>query len=578
MKLILNYSAVSGDQRQEVIELSANDFTIGGTALHTISLPGLGKSLDIKLSISDELLSFSATDDLTIDKASTREGEWRISQRLTCKDHCLTLVGLNKDEIIIDVSLFSDGDYLQRINPFQLDHQTSLAKRPVTYILLALVLTLGFLMPLAYHFFIKGGGNAENWHGPTDEYWTSGPLANAHQYRDIDGNCQACHSDLWVQTQDKNCLQCHQNINGHADYNPHINIGQKEPQCASCHKEHSRQGDIINYDSAGCINCHAEPELWSKNHQNLASVTAFSRDDHPQFNIRLLVQDNNIWQDERILFNADLVESSNLKFSHKLHLNGEQVDRQGMALQCVDCHVLTSDNEHFVPVSMDQHCIDCHTLGIDVEDAERQLPHAKPRVVVKALEEFMSYQYLNPKLRANRDEVNVRTRAIPGKPMIKSSFQMDPCKNLDSIFDCVSDEVEELAEIQFEKAGCITCHEVTQTNNESVYERWLVKPIKLQDDWYANHKFNHTAHLTGDFENNDLACLSCHAASVSDSAENILIPGQENCLGCHGDSTSNKLTVEMNCLNCHEFHRPHQPAMTGVGADTLHSKIIEITQ
>ena len=274
MNLTLIYSAATGESREEVVALKANSFTVGGLGSHNISLPGLG-DLALNCSINSGSITVQASGDITLDKTSCTEGIWRAGQRLELGAHCLSLVSVDDSGAVIDVSLFAEPNYLAQINPFQQKEKSFFGRRSFSYLLILAVLCFGFLMPLAYHFYIKKGGDPETWHGPTDAYWTSGDLVNAHQHRDIDGNCQACHSDLWIQSQDENCLVCHQEINAHAEYNPHHNLGEEEPRCASCHKEHSGEASIINYDSAGCIDCHADPHLWSKNDKGIRPITNF---------------------------------------------------------------------------------------------------------------------------------------------------------------------------------------------------------------------------------------------------------------------------------------------------------------
>lgn len=559
MKLTLIYSTATGQSREQTIDLNSSHFSIGDSSEHAIALPG-DPDINVSCDIDGDGINISASAPIKIDKLAMTDGRWLIGKRLESDIHCLTLQSISDDNIVIDVSLFASSRFLQRVSPFKGDTDISLGKRKITYLLLFLVVFLGFASPLAYHFYIKSGGVADNWHGPTDEYWTSGDLVNAHQHRDIDGNCQVCHSDLWVQVQDKNCLTCHHDISAHAQYNPHQNIGEDAPRCASCHREHSGEKSIVNYNSAGCIGCHKEPELWSKNEHHVRTVSNFDAANHPPFKLAMLTQTEAGWQQQRVDFNDDVVENSHLKFSHQLHLNVDKINRDERPLECADCHQLKADNEHFVPVSMEANCIECHSLGIDIEASERQLPHGSPREVVKSLEEFMSFQYINPEFRKNRQQINVRSRAIPGKEMIRSSFDIDPCTELDSVYECVADEVEELASVQFERAGCITCHDVDRTDSESVYDRWQVKEVRLQNDWYAAHTFDHLAHLSGDYKTNSGACLSCHAATIADNAEVVLIPKQENCLNCH--IQGNPKSVELNCLNCHMFHRPEQPAMS----------------
>ena len=270
---------------------------------------------------------------------------------------------------------------------------------------------------------------------------------------------------------------------------------------------------------------------------------------------------NGAWTDSRVDYSETAREQSNLKFSHALHMDPAKVNESGAALECDSCHASNPDNDaHFIPVTMENSCISCHTLGIDIEDDQRQLPHGEPKAVVRALEEYLSYQYVNPNFRQNREQLHVRTRSVPGKPMVKTTFDVNPCEQLDQVFTCVSDEVEELSRQQFELSGCITCHEVSSDTTKPVSERWEILPVRLQGDWYSEHTFDHRAHLSGEADNDNQYCLACHFATTSEESHDVLVPGMQNCLQCHVQGDDN--TVELDCLNCHQFHIEGKPKMS----------------
>ncbi|MEQ9464403.1 MAG: cytochrome c3 family protein, partial [Haliea sp.] len=51
--------------------------------------------------------------------------------------------------------------------------------------------------------------------------------------------------------------------------------------------------------------------------------------------------------------------------------------------------------------------------------------------------------------------------------------------------------------------------------------------------------------------NPDQVCETCHEASTSNVAEDILMPNQDNCLACHAET---KGAATLDCVSCHAFH------------------------
>jgi hypothetical protein len=58
------------------------------------------------------------------------------------------------------------------------------------------------------------------------------------------------------------------------------------------------------------------------------------------------------------------------------------------------------------------HCVSCHELTFDPEAPERQLPHGKPREVVRALEDYFVRKLTDPKV---RDRAEPTRRRLPGQ-------------------------------------------------------------------------------------------------------------------------------------------------------------------
>ena len=83
----------------------------------------------------------------------------------------------------------------------------------------------------------------------------------------------------------------------------------------------------------------------------------------------------------------------------------------GEPLGCGDCHLLSLDREHFVPVTMESSCVACHELTFDPQMPDRQLPHGEPLEVMMTLEG----QYLRKFSDPNVPQDAVVRRRIPDR-------------------------------------------------------------------------------------------------------------------------------------------------------------------
>ncbi len=411
-------------------------------------------------------------------------------------------------------------------------------------------------------------------HAPllSDAVWSSGPLANAHHTLEIDVDCNACHLRLFETTPDRGCLDCHKGLPGHVDLAALSVPRLEDAHCAGCHKEHNEPAMLVREDTALCVDCHqALPEVAT--HRGMAradqafaqAVNAFRADAHPPFRFSLLRFEagSSQWSTERLRPDAAAPprESSNLKFPHDVHLDAKRVyvrSEGDRALGCVDCHRLNVDGEHFEPITMENSCRSCHGLGFDEDEPERQLPHAAVRAAVLALEEHYIRQFADT---AKTIEVGQRNRRRPAQA------ERDPCP--EGILACGRERAEIEAHNQFTRSGCVTCHEVAEHPERSVYERWQILPVKLVADFHPMARFDHVAHLTrrDTLAQDDATCLGCHVASVSSSSSDVLMPGIDNCLDCHSEERGIQ-NVQLACTGCHGFHLPGATPMQAALPDS----------
>jgi hypothetical protein len=268
------------------------------------------------------------------------------------------------------------------------------------------------------------------------------------------------------------------------------------------------------------------------------------------------------WRIERVRQSAEsLGEASNLKFPHDVHLNPEKVEslRTGQPLDCASCHELRDDGEHFRPITMENTCQDCHSLSFDDDFPRKQLPHGDVQAAIVALEEHFIRKHADPELRGDAGE---RARRRPGR-----AEGGQRCEG--TALECGRQLARQEAVSQFNRSGCVTCHEVSEDDSLPLPERWDVQGVRLADDWYPFGRFDHRAHLTRSRSERDgeATCVACHAAQDSSVSKDILIPGRDNCLACHGERGGRETKVELTCRGCHDFHLPSRTAMRSADAD-----------
>ncbi|MFT7289542.1 MAG: hypothetical protein ACI87W_003679 [Halieaceae bacterium] len=387
---------------------------------------------------------------------------------------------------------------------------------------------------------------------PSDRLWSSGPLSPVHAAAGLAQDCSGCHQKLFVMVEDQVCTQCHSAIQEHGDVEDFPGIGFAGERCATCHREHNEPPRLVLGDNAQCVACHASPQDWrAPGDDHPLPVQAFTASAHPEFRLShwepLGAGAALGWQLQRDRMGAGPVANqSGLKFSHAVHLDGDQVRSADgeRALVCDNCHRAKGDGEHFEPVTMDGHCRSCHALNFDPFDPDIDLPHGNTRAAFEAMEAHFIREFTDPLLRAERSRQ--KPRRLPGKRFAAASCAGDG-------LHCGRAEAAREAAYQFADSGCVTCHDVQDTGSDAAIDRWFVQPVKLTTDWYSQSRFSHRKHRFLDGKRGDPGCLACHPANSSTVAADVLIPAQENCLDCHNAVWDNDIA---SCATCHRFHRP----------------------
>lgn len=432
--------------------------------------------------------------------------------------------------------------------------------RALSYVSALLIIVAGLAIPLAGYFQPEFAAKTQSLPIPSDRLWLSGPLSDPHHVPGVADNCQSCHSTPFKQVGNAECSACHQHTTAHF-IAPHPGVTDDAEQCTNCHKEHNEPSMLIVSDNALCINCHAQSLQRAANSigqsDTIAAATAFSAKAHPGFKVALLQLqqggDELAWQRvAKSLDRPETREHSNLKFSHQLHLAGNEVKVSGAGggernLQCADCHTLAPDGEHFQPITMESSCQSCHSLGFNDQQPRRELPHTDGDELYYYLEEF----FISAAVKMRNSDSEPAERWVPNWEMKQR------CDGLNTL-ECGQRLADWEAEQLFNKTGCINCHQVSKVDGQTP-RRWQVKPVRLVQDWFISARFDHRPHLLG-AEGTDGACLSCHQADTSDHASDILMPKLDTCVSCHGSEHRSQRSLQ--CVDCHAFHRATMPAMT----------------
>lgn len=392
------------------------------------------------------------------------------------------------------------------------------SKRKLSWTLVVAALLFGFVLPWA----------------AMQNFLAAGPIHSAHS--GIGDDCEACHIDLFQRVPDSGCVECH-TVSRHTAGLGNTVLG--DIRCASCHLEHNEPPQLVNQHQALCADCHARLPAGV----DLQDASDFL-DGHPDFKVSLKrpveLEDGSLdWQVEHVdLAGAIGDDRSNLKFDHKVHLeaDGIMTPDGNRIVQCDECHVPEPGGARMLPVSMDEHCADCHTLAFDPDDPSRTVPHGDPEAVLQALIEYYSARLLG----GDPDAVDRRVRR-PGQRLSRA--------DRDRVAAEARGEALAIAEDLFERRACINCHEVTRSDGEIP---WHVRPVQLTEHFFPHTTFSHAAHDT-----EVTSCDSCHNASASEAASDLLIPDIDNCRTCHGSGERRRNSgsqLPSTCVMCHGFH------------------------
>lgn len=418
---------------------------------------------------------------------------------------------------------------------------TGLGRRPWAWGLFLIVLIAFGVLPVAGFYAEPLRNFLRSAPLPGDGAWNPGPLATAH--RTMGEDCNACHQQPFVQVPDSACIACHERTPHHVDPASQGAHAVTAIRCAQCHRDHKGDDVFTRSDEGLCADCHRELDAIEPG-TTFANVSGFGAD-HPQFRASMLVGEGLETRIERrALDQGDgLVEHSNLRFPHDVHLAAEGLENDAgdtRVLACIDCHVPETGGLRMAPVRYEAHCQDCHRLRFAVEDPQRELIHGEPDAVYPTIEEFYAMRALAGGHESEDAPEVVRRLRRPGE-------QLTPAEREEAMA-WVRRTAVTVATEMFEFSTCATCHTVTPValRDGDARASWQLAPVRVATQWLPKARFSHRRHSTMD-------CAHCHDAQASSASEDVLIKGIESCRECHGGARERD-KLASTCVDCHDFH------------------------
>jgi predicted CXXCH cytochrome family protein len=416
--------------------------------------------------------------------------------------------------------------------------QTALSKRRWAWWAVLGILTVFLLSPLATLLGSAGGALATLL--PDDTLWNTGKISHVHQH--FGQQCRICHSAPFTMVENETCIECHTGTKAHTemDHMPTSMTLLENGRCGRCHKEHNETLSLKPSHQSLCVDCHGDLNKHGDLPSNLTDVTDFGTD-HPEFRPTILREDE--WW--RIaLGDPELKHDGGLKFSHAGHLKPEGVDGlngKKTVLECADCHQPEPGGAYMLPIEMERDCQSCHQLNFDPALPERTVPHGDLPQLLTFLNEFYALQALQGGYESADAPTTVKRRRRPDE-RVSGREQQDALR-------WAKTKAETMVREVIEARICATCHIVTAEANSAF--GWVINPIYQPTRWLTLSRFNHAKHDTR-------PCGDCHAAVKSEVADDVLLPGVEDCRECHGGAKSRDKYAS-SCTVCHQFHLDDMP-------------------
>ena len=439
-----------------------------------------------------------------------------------------------------------------------------LGRRGLSWLAVVLIVCVFLLRPL-----LTGSGEAA---------WNTGPISSAHSF--IADDCRACHGEF-ERVRDESCLECHSQIGEHASVALEL-VSHTGSRCAGCHLEHNGNSGPSDIGEERCASCH---EKISEVHAatRLGNASDFE-ENHPEFSLAL-ASDPARDPRGRLAQSRKLVEKSGLRFSHLRHVGQAVLEAGGQMrnLRCDACHRLDRAGMYMEPVSFEVDCQDCHRLTFDGEFPDTEASHGSPLALRAQLRGLYSERALKGEVQS--PEVPSFIRFLrPGRELEKDEVR--------AVYTWVEEQVTTAEErLIGENGECARCHEILR--GEASDGGFDVARVEVTEVWLPSSTFWHKTHQV-------FPCRDCHARAAiydasgettaerpdwsledarpyalwspeellarhgdlpSESSEDVLIPGIEECRTCHGGGDASPPLVASDCALCHSFHRDEYGSM-----------------
>ena len=436
------------------------------------------------------------------------------------------------------------------------------SRRSLSYVAFIATLIVCLLLPIlpevpGYPALLSAAGDRESTNdlihrvaANFQQGWNPGPVSQSHQI--FGSDCRACHKNPFVQVQNVSCISCHEWTR------EHVPVAQltgakgdefRDVRCAHCHRDHKGM-KMAPRAQDQCVECHRDVHAIAADAQS-AKVTDF-KTEHPEFRLSLVDADSpDAIRRVGRATPGEMVERSNLKFNHKVHLDrrgirsldgiadaGVPRAKEGprVVLDCADCHKLPERGDLMAPVTMDLHCRTCHSLAFEPKVTKRQVVHGSETGIATMLHEFYARIVLGdvpPDVYPPGDLPRLRPGAVTTYDERQQALRLANLK---------ADTV--LRELFVTRKVCSTCHTINRTTEDP---GWKVAPVRLTKTWMPHASFSHARHATE-------KCSKCHDVVESKSAGDIAMPKLAVCRDCHVGARPVLGKVTSDCALCHRFH------------------------
>jgi hypothetical protein len=436
-------------------------------------------------------------------------------------------------------------------------HAPRISKRRLSYLAFFGILLLCLLIPLAPDLFGNRSADTEPNNtastatvaseimpavaGSFTRAWNPGPVSRSHQ---IFGNdCRTCHQFPFIQVRDQACVACHKSIKEHVppvELTGPRGVAFQDTRCAECHRDHKGM-QMAPRAQEQCTDCHRDVKSVATDARS-GNITDF-RGDHPAFRLSLLNADRpkEVTRVRQGATAAEgMVERSNLKFDHALHVDSRGIrdpeSKKRTVLKCGDCHQPDEGGRLMAPIVMEKHCQQCHSLAFEPKVTKRQVPHGDEAEIATMLREFYARLVLG--------DVPPDVNPPPNLPRMRPGSEVSYPERQQALRLAEQKAQLSLRELYQTREVCSTCHYISRKPDKS---GWQVAPVRLARVWMPQALFTHAKHSTE-------SCVTCHDVTRSSKAKDIAMPNIEKCRECHVGAHAVAGKVTSDCATCHKFH------------------------